>query len=498
MKFRIFVLGALLMIIGRAVYFEEPAFVNLDESVYMTIAEVANQGGILYKDAVDRKPPGLFWIYQLHGWLFGDWNIHSLHFLYFLIQLVFAVWIWRWTQDRWCFLMVAAYSGAFPQGIVSVNAEFLMLLALIPGFFLLKKWSGSLVQAGAIGALFAVAILIKQVAGLPILLMLLMWVGLEFLRRSWSSPFWRDLGILCLGGCLGGFLVFGSVAVYFWSNNAWSQFLLHNVWSGIRYMGEQVDIESNAPSTWRAIFGVLVSWSLIWMLVARRMLRFKTWNSEILLAGSLFLGLLLTAFLSGRNYSHYFIPIVWTSVFLIAGLGEELWQSTSGRWTRVGIWVMLLLPWGMYSSINLMEQRLGIAQSFSKPVQAEMLSAAREIRSITRPEERILVWGMAAQLYVLAERGASGRYIFSDFVSGRLAGLHSPVSRPFEGAMEEYLEDLKNPRTVLFVDTATAGINDYQFFPLSRFPELQAIVEEYFEPHSYSGQIQIWKRKASG
>src|SRR3989338_11712450 len=82
----------LILVLGRLSFWTEPYGVNVDESTYMAISEVSSFGGTLYVDAVDRKPPGLFWFFEIIGNLFGPWNIHALHIV-FLFLALFLAWM---------------------------------------------------------------------------------------------------------------------------------------------------------------------------------------------------------------------------------------------------------------------------------------------------------------------------------------------------------------------------------------------------------------------
>ncbi|MFM8362558.1 MAG: hypothetical protein ACKOA4_07660 [Haliscomenobacter sp.] len=45
--------------------------IDHDESTYLVIADAVRQGAIYWVDAIDVKPPGIFWLYALLQTLFG-------------------------------------------------------------------------------------------------------------------------------------------------------------------------------------------------------------------------------------------------------------------------------------------------------------------------------------------------------------------------------------------------------------------------------------------
>jgi len=72
-----------LIIFSTAFILRIPAFFNPivdgDEAWYAVSANVINHGGLIYKDAVDLKPPLLFYIYALQFSVFGN-DMRLLHF----------------------------------------------------------------------------------------------------------------------------------------------------------------------------------------------------------------------------------------------------------------------------------------------------------------------------------------------------------------------------------------------------------------------------------
>ena len=72
----------LLLLILSAIVLRSPAFFNPiideDEAFYATAARVVNNGGLLYKNTVDLKPPLLFYFYAACFSIFGD-DLRTLH-----------------------------------------------------------------------------------------------------------------------------------------------------------------------------------------------------------------------------------------------------------------------------------------------------------------------------------------------------------------------------------------------------------------------------------
>lgn len=495
---KLFYISCFLFVVGRLSYFTEPYFLNLDETVYMTLAERSDDGFVLYKEAVDRKPPGLIWLYEIIGKLSSFWNINAFHFVFFLYQIFLGFLLIKIAQTKWAGVLFLIYSAAFPRGIIATNAEYWMMAPLLVALGLLLKdfKEKKLYLIFLSSVIAAIACLFKQYAALPYALAYMAWAIVRVARTKKSE---RQAEITfqlksAVASAFGISLVFGSICYYFWHHHALDAFLQHNVWSGFKFIGERKLAINKDTSFWRSIIGMLVSWPLLWAAVYGQFKGLKHLSPRSLILLFFFLGCLLTAFLSGRYFTHYFVPGFVALCLFAANWFEDGWEKFSSK-QKAGALVGFVLPGIVFALLNFSPESFGIKSSFDRRVQNEIRVAAAEIKNLSQPSDRIAVWGMATQIYLLSQRGAAGRHVFSDFVSGRVAGFKSAESFPFPGAKEEYLEDLEKEKPTLFVDTSPAAINDYGNFPLSRYPEIKAYIDEHYEAVKSPGEIQIYKRK---
>src|ERR1700730_15822932 len=78
-QFRLAALGVVLLtVITRLPSLVHPLPID-DENLYSAIANEMVDGGLLYVDAVDRKPPLLFWTYAAIFEAVGKYNWKALH-----------------------------------------------------------------------------------------------------------------------------------------------------------------------------------------------------------------------------------------------------------------------------------------------------------------------------------------------------------------------------------------------------------------------------------
>lgn len=472
----------IILILGRLFYLSEPFGVSVDESTYLSIAEILNHGGTLYKDAVDRKPPGLFWLYQLIGQLFGEWNIHAVHGSFFIITLILCFLIYHLcqllggsrTQALSSALLFALASSSFPREITSANAENPMLLLIVLGMMLILQSKRSIkVLIGLI--LLWISCLFKQYAVIVFIppLLVLCWTDKS-----------KRIQILSLV-TIAFFLVFLPVSIYFLKKNAFSEFLNYFLLDGLNYVSTSRKSINHQTSGIFAVFGMIMSWpALIFGIF--RLKKDLIYAPNILLIFSAVLGSLLTAFLSARYYTHYFIPFVWWSCLLTA-YGWPIIHLK--KW----VWILSVTSFLFFAAFNFYRDPFG-NWAFSRQRQSEIKETALIINTNSNPKDRIVVWGMASQIYVMSQRGSASRFIFSDFVAGRQPGFKSPDSIPTPGAIQLFLEDLKTNQPFIIVDTSTAGINDYQWFPIERFSEIKSYIDQNYSKFNSTSTSQLWIR----
>lgn len=497
----------LILGISRMVYWLEPFGISVDESTYIAVAESWSHYGQAYVDGVDRKPPFLYGLYELIGSVFGFWNIHFVHLVFFLISLLIC-WlvdlivreIAPQTPKGLAAILTAIVSGTFTREFLSCNAEIAMMLPLCLSYLVLLKalkregvylFGGVLLSA----ALAAVATAFKQIAAIPYALSMI-FAGVLFLK----SKNFKKLFSLVGGTLLGVSFVYAALVGYFWARGTLHDFLLWNLWDNFSYIGDTRSQETGTRPIFSPLFVSILAWPVLWWGFFKNI--GEDWRRNRLLFLISFGGLLggwLLISTSGRLFSHYFVPL---SVFVvIAGAFGVSKLLVNSRWRNLAI-AGLVLPFVVCSVlISFRDETLGKfgkPHTFTKAVQAKLRNLSEEIKKTTKPDARIVVWGMASQIYVMSERGSGTRFIPADYVSGRMGGMQSPAKHPFfERNLSFYLEDFERKKPEVFIDTAEAGLNDYQFFPVKEYPSLHQYLQVHYD---YSGTFEgfgIWRRKNS-
>jgi len=498
---RVASLVLLILIVGRLVYWLEPYGVSVDESIYLAVAEAWNHYGTLYVDAVDRKPPLFYGIYLAMGNLFGFFNIHAAHIVFLLMTFMLCwgaeILVRRLENPPpagFAAILCALYSSAYSREFVSANTEIAMLLPLVGTYYFLFKMLETrqhwFLWTFAASLLAATATLLKQVAFLPFAFsMFALWAW--FLYRSER----RQVVQTALGVMAGVCVVYGlTYAAFTWAGT-WHEMMHWAFWDNFGYMDHGSELGSSRP-VFSAFFITLGIWPILWAGLYWKGRRLWLEPRELCLLGAV-IGSLVFIWAGGRLFSHYFVPIFW---FLVLASASSVAYFVTTRYKAIA-WSLVVLPFVLLFFVIHFRDAIfpvftgGSVHSFDLKVQEKITEVSDYIRDTTTPDDRIAVWGMSAQIYAMSKRGSATRFIPADYVSGRLAGMSTGYRLLSEENMALYLGDLKRNRPTLFIDTHPAGINDYQHFPLTDYPELISYLEANYEFEGLFGQIGVWRLK---
>ncbi len=188
--------------------------------------------------------------------------------------------------------------------------------------------------------------------------------------------------------------------------------------------------------------------------------------------GDRYLWLWLAAALVGataglRFYGHYFLQVL-PPLAVLAGIGSaslsprRLAGLLGAAAATAAVWVALAV-------------RPATVEDRPRWDRVAAAVAAR-----TAPGERILVWGHLPEVAWAADRAPAGRFVHTDFLSGRSGGRAVPADPAgFAPAAlwDEFLADLAAHPPALVVDTAPGAIRHQEALPISAFPRLRAWID---------------------
>ncbi|MEO1624464.1 MAG: glycosyltransferase family 39 protein [Bacteroidota bacterium] len=474
-----------------------------DEVIYSVVANEMVAGGLPYLDAVERKPPLLFWLFQSIFELFGTFNWYALHAIGILWVLLSMYGLYLLGRDL--FNRPVGWTAALLYCIfqpwaywknIAFNGEVLMNLPIIWALWLClrptkARWRPGVVLAGA---LLAAGFLLKQPAAIAAVPLGLYFLHPKYHKESEHSWFYGFVQAALL--TMGFFALLAVVTwqlyrqgiletTYFWT------FTHHDVPHGLTdpvfwIRGGRIGLAFVAacfPMVLAAYWSLQNRWQG-WK--GRSAAYFALWTSLI----AAFVG---TA-ASGRFYPHYFIQLTPILAILAAPPIARILQGQldSGKWWfRPRVWInslaVLAIGFGLSAAAGLWQHR-----------QAE--EAGQYILDNSQEEDKIFVWGQHTMIYLDAKRRPASRFVACFPLTGYIFG--SPLSwdpdfdtsdRVVEGSWEQLFEDFAKHPPQYFVDQDAA--RSVAKYPVSDFPELAQFLQKDYELVHKAPKGWIYKRR---
>lgn len=390
----------------RLTFLHEPF--ETDEGIYGYIGQEILKGSIPYKDVIDIKPPGIYYLYAFAVMLFGNTSegIRVFTAIYSILTLGLVFWIARYVYGSSAgiiaALLYALYSCSPLIEGSSSNSEVFMVLPIVAGvsLFLLgvdRRKRSFLVGSGICGA---VAILIKTVA-LPYVALL--FTALFFVKQSdtrLTDRLWNVVSFLTPFLVIGGFTL-----LFFHFHGALDSFIYWNFSLPIIYRKGEVVASHGFLNVMRVIspelllLAVVALPTAVWLLVAQR--DFKSVLVALLLPVSC-----LGVWLPGKFFPHYFIQL-FPFLALLTGIGLARLMECKGASLAVAGPIIAAAfgyyVWNDYKYFaTLSSEEVSIAK-YGK-LFTDSISIADHIKKRTDPSDYIFQWGTQPELYFLADR----------------------------------------------------------------------------------------------
>ena len=406
-----------------------------DEQVYVVVALEMLRGGRPYVDAIERKPPLLFYLYDGILRIFGDYNYFALHAVavfWTFATMVILYHIARGLCDRKAGFIAAATYAIFIAWAnytnLAFNGELLMNLPVVAAFAIVFRRSRSKVRADllAAGAFIAIAFLLKQpsaVAALPL--------GLYLLHRDyraqrglrWSQAIVHGT-LLSLGAALtllvAGLLLFRAGILHeawYWTISNHANPLGPTTWFFWRKLPLRGALF--VAETLPLLLGVVLS-------IRARWTSNRPWQDRRAEFAALALLLCVSAVgvcVNGQFNYHYFLQLTPPLVLLAAPIFSEIWQGIRS-YRSYFLRPALLARWMALTAILfLVVDTIGLA------LIREPLKTAVYVREHSQRDDRIFMWGQGTAqtgIYLDAQRRPASRYIASFPLNGLIFGLQDP------------------------------------------------------------------------
>jgi Dolichyl-phosphate-mannose-protein mannosyltransferase len=452
-----------------------------DEAVYSIVANEIVDGGRPYVDAVERKPPLLFWLYAGIIEATGKFNpvgLHAVALVWTLATMAGLYIIGRQLFDRATGLVAALFYSVYqPWGTfknLAFNGELIMNLPIVCGCAIVFARSSLRLRPELLmaGALLGVAFLLKQpaaIAAVPL--------GIYLLLPTYRTRRGLTLTVSMAHGFLfavGFFGVLGLVVIvlqregilrdaFFWTITAHANphlFLEKGALSILAFLG----------CCFPLVFGAAMSLRNKWGLWAEN--RAEQTALTALLAASA-----IGALAGGRFYPHYYIQLIPPLALLAAPYYARIWfgKDLLHHW--------LLRPAISYAVLAITIVAFFIGSEVGLNSRREASEAGRYLSENSAQDDRIFVWGHAPWVYMEARRRPACRYILTFPLTGRVFGGRLPGvdTRKWivPGAWNTLEQDFCEHPPGYIVDLEHGAEERY---PVRDFPILARLLEDYYRP----------------
>jgi len=494
-RFRLAALGIIfLAIVIRLPSMVHPQAID-SEAMYSVVANEIVDGGRPYVDAVERKPPLLFWTYAAIFKVAGKFNWKALHFValvWTLCAMAGLYLVGRELFDRNTGLIAALFYSVFQPWWtwknLAFDGEMLMNLPIILAWAIAFRRSSSRVRPELFptGALLCAAFLLKQpaaIAAVPLGIYLL----LPSYRASRSLTRMNSI-IQAAVLTTGFFAALGLVTIVLWK-----QGILHDAfyWTIADHDVPHVFWQKGIVQTLTFLGACLPL--VIGAIMACRD-KDEIWAGKTAERTTL-LGLLaasaIGASAGARFYPHYYVQLIPPLVLLAAPYYAQLWS----RKIQAPCW--LLRPKVTYAWLALTVIAFSIKHWTGLAPQSVPSEAGRYLLAHSAPADRIFVWGQTPEIYLDAHRRPACRYITTFPLTGYVFGGPIPGfdtrSRIFPDAWSTLEQDfVRHPPTYIVDVHADAKSAQY---PVKDFPILAKLLAERYEPVAHTAEGVIYRMR---
>jgi hypothetical protein len=478
---------------------------DTDEAAHAVGSWVLLDGGRLYTDFVDNKPPLLYAYYAVAQLLLGR-GLLPVHWFTAVATVPLAALgaSAAFRHDRRgvaAALLWLVYGASFlAHDMLAANAELVLLLpaswaiALVADERRATRWA-PLVLAGL---LLGLATLVKHQAAfwLPALA----WAAFGARPIGHSGNTGKVTRALVLAA--GFALPLLATWVVFAATGGARDLLYWLVWRNALYAANPI---TPAGALERA-----ASYLLPWLLATSPL--WWAWRSarpalgahhRRLIDGLVVLGL-LPALVGFRFFPHYFVPAVFA---LALGAGPAVarwWERPRKLAGRVFLASTLVLALG-FAGANAWLY-LGDSGVYREADPVYRAVADRLVADECFPGSRLFVWGWAPGFYY--EAGLRGSRPASRFAVLAAAGLTGYVPGNPDGARRRepgepvpapahwdwLMGDLERTRATYVLDTAPVGLYRWNRYPLRDYPRLDRYVAEGYERIEEVSGVRVYRR----
>ncbi len=465
-----------------------------DERVYSLVANEIVDGGRPYVDAVERKPPLLFWTYAAIFEVAGKYNWKALHaagLLWTLGTMAGLYLTGRRLFDPATGLVAALLYSIFQPWAtflnLAFNGEVVMNLPIVWAWAIAFHRNESRARPELIGAgaLLCAGFLLKQpaaIAAVPLGVYLL----LPGYRTSRGLTWFQSVthAVLLTFGFFGTLAL---VALLLWKQGILSEAFY---WTLTNHSIPYVFWDKAFLHT-LAFTGACLPLLFGAGLACRD--KHHLWTAKTAERIALF-GLVAASAIGtaagARFYPHYYIQLIPPLALLAAPHSAHIWSANNRR----AHW--LLRPRLTFVWLTLTVVAFSIAHCRALFAQREVCQTGRYLLEHSDPADRIFVWGQDTEIYLDAHRRPASRFVVTFPLTGLIFGGLNNVDtsdRIVPGAWEKLEQDFGKHPPVYIIDVQ-AGAKNAQY-PPRNFPFLAKFLAEKYESVARTDAGLVYRRR---
>ncbi len=455
-----------------------------DEATLAVGGRALANGGTLYVDVIDRKPPLPFALYAVVQRLTATTDLRPIRLVVTVLIAATALVVASEAARRWgtaaawvaAVTVVLTASALGPADAQAANFE---LFALLP--IAVAVVAASRGRAVVAGVALAVAVLCKQPAAVTAIPVAWWW---------WRAGRWRLVGLGAASGAVATVVLaapFGVSRVAKWA-----------VFGTGGYLSvDPADLGVAAVRLLALMALAGAFWCGAWLLVVAPRHSGGEPGPDVteppsagrrdgdlwLLLGASALGVVVGL----RFFPHYLLQLI-PAVGLLAGAGAMR------RPRRVKPAALL----GAGAAVVALA--LATTQAV-EPVPRVQRDLSSYVRRTTQPDDRILVWGNVPEVYWRTGRRPAGGYTHTEFVTGYSGGRRHRVATeatvPDVELYRRFVSRLRRERPVLVLDTAAAGERGGRDFPIANFPAVIALLRARYQRVATVDEVPVYRLRSA-
>ncbi len=448
-----------------------------DESVYSVVGNQIVDGGKPYVDAVERKPPLLFWTYAAISRIGGkyDWPfLHGIALLWVVATMAGLYVLGRNLFDPLTGLLAALLYSLYQPWLkfidLAFNGEVVMNLPIVWAWAIAfsKSRSRTRPELFVSGMLLCAAFLLKQpaaIAAVPLAIYFL----LPGYQKSRGLTFWN--GVAQAAVLTAGF--FGTLAltaVILWKQGILSETIY---WTITNHSLPYIFWKAGFLYTlifigvcFPLVFGAAISVQNGSNLWAKR-------SAERTALFGLVIASAIGAAAGARFYPHYYIQLIPPLAILAAPVFAQVLSGSSNR----PLW---LKPATVVAAFSITVVAFSTVYWIGELSRRRPDEAGQYLREHSQPSDRIFVWGQNPEIYLDAQRRPACRFVVTFPLTGYIFGgiyYIDTHDRIVPGSWEKLDQDFKAHPPQYIVDVHEDAKNAQ--YPIRQFPVLARWLESY-------------------